>query len=171
MKRLTNIRFNARDSLCKLKADWLNTVARRLDNIILVGGQVEIDSNKIILIPGNGFGEIDSFSFKKTDGALFYIYGGSIRWAGWTAYTLPDDTSVTITGGTVDSPGCVALRMRWAEGPSSTELVFVNAANPPDDDGTYGFKPLYQAWLVDGAAVCGRSKRHDWSIASPVGAI
>lgn len=112
-----------------------------------------------------------SFCFKKIDGANFYIYGGSVLWASWPAYNLPDDTFVTINGGTAEAPGCVALRLEWSLGPTlGTTLQFVNSANPPVADGTYGWKPLYQAWLVDGVAVCGRSKRHDLNITVPIGA-
>lgn len=113
----------------------------------------------------------ESFDFKKTDGANFYIYGGAIRWGSWDTYNLPDDTFTTVAGGELATPHCVALRLEWSLGPVlGTTLQYVSAEFPPRDDGTYGWRPLYAVWMADDKAVCGKSMRHAWNLTSTIGA-
>lgn len=114
----------------------------------------------------------ESFDFKAIDENNYLsIYGGSVRWGGYSSYNLPDDTMTEqpIGGGTEESPHCVALRLEWSLGPAAgTTLQYVSAEFPPQDDGTYGWKPLYAVYLKDDVAVCGRSMRHDWNLVSPI---
>lgn len=108
-----------------------------------------------------------SFDFLRVDGTDFTVRGGQIRWSGRSSYAFPEST-VAIVGGTAESPGCVCIRLAAADGPSSATLQFVTSKNPPDDDGTYFFKPLYEAYLVAGVAACGSDRRPDWCLGSPI---
>lgn len=112
-----------------------------------------------------------SFGYKKTDGTSFHVYRGQVRWSGRPAFSLPENdvmNVVTITGGSVEAPGCVCLRIPADTGPAGTTLVFLTAQNPPDDDGSFIYKPLWEAYLVDGNAVKGQDRRTDFSMGSPI---
>ena len=106
MRRLTDIRFHAGNPLCKLTFDWFNTVGRRLDNVVCVGGTVKIDSNSIIITPGSfATGSSTDFAWNVTGDALtLTVTPGEVElgpdvfipWTSITGYT----TSLSIPPGT-----------------------------------------------------------------------
>lgn len=120
-------------------------------------------------VGGKNSKDKSSFAFKSIVTDVFHIYGGWIHVNGLGAVLVPDDTTVQITGGTVDDLGWVGLRL-----PSNSlawELVFSKTL--PAMDGTFHFRPLHNTYLdtTTGNAVWKRNydRRLDWALYSPIG--
>lgn len=125
--------------------------------------------------PGSAMPE--SFGLLGINGKYVYVYGGSVRFSGRASAELsegtdPDDAlnpnAVEVSGMSEVNPGCICLKMPYVDGPTGTTLVFITAKNPPDDDGSFAFKPLYAAYEADGSAHVVKDRRPDWCMGSPI---
>jgi hypothetical protein len=125
-----------------------------------------------LVIEGSGSSALtdSSFDFKQCQDDKFDILTGKIKWSGRGTFILPDDdvsNRVAIIGGSEENPCFVSLRISSASGPH--DAVLICTATDPDDDGTYIYRTLWEAYLdTDGNAVCGKDRRSDWRLGSPI---
>ena len=109
---------------------------------------------------------LEDFSFKKTVDADIYIYGGTIKFSGRGSAIVPEDTHVTVTGGTKYAPVYICLRMSTTGGPGDWALTC--SATDPDDDGTFLFRVLHLAYLSTAGKAVWLRKANQWVVRSPL---
>jgi hypothetical protein len=109
----------------------------------------------------------DSFDYKGVSGTDLLIYGGVITLSGRSPIIVPDNTPVTVTAGSIETPSYISIKV-YASASAWGTYELVNTATYPQDDGTFMFRPLMRVYLNgEGNAVFLRYCRNDIQLRSP----
>jgi hypothetical protein len=163
--------FQAGDPVAALPAGWLNQVARWLNNLQFTNGIVTHNWGNLIITPLGEFGgrgAASSFDVKATnvdgDPTKVTIRGGYIRYLGISKLAVAD-ADVVISGSLI-APCVVAVQYNPVD--NTGVIVVVPTEGDLTDSGSAWFKPLWEAYLTDGAAVISLDRRPDWLMGSPI---
>lgn len=166
MQRLT--KFKNKAYLACLKADWLNTVAAWLNGMKIIGGEVIHTPDGIIINPFilqnmSGGGIPAYFDILSTESGTITIRGGVVRQQGRGLVVVPD-TEITPSGSS-GSPNYVALKVT-ATGTLEAEIVCLSSY--PQDDGTFVFRALWEAYVDENDVARVGLKCDELAIRSPI---